>query len=66
MCQLSSVFVLIVMICSTILSRYALYAPFKDVLESKGYMVYSYGSGLVTPEFMKKVIPNAKIYFLIS
>ncbi len=61
-CQLSSVFVLIVMICSTILSRYALYAPFKDVLESKGYMVYSYGSGLVTPEFMKKVIPNAKIY----
>ncbi len=50
--QLSAVLVLAVCLVSAIVSRYALYSPFKDVISRDGYMIAAQpGSGIYLEDF---------------
>lgn len=59
--QLGAVLVLLILICSTALSRYTLYEPFKDILESRGFMAYNAGGGGATPQMLFDALPGVKI-----
>ena len=61
--QMGAVMTLLVMICSAVLSRYSLYEPFRDVLESEGFMAYTVGSGGITPKELSEALPNSKILY---